>query len=75
MDEKQIIAWAIKGINVEIQELEKTIKQGNKYLLQIERGEAVKTPKTAAEIKSIVAEKTAEMEKLERAKFELTWEK
>lgn len=75
MEDKQIIAWAIKGINVEIQELEKTIKQGNKYLLQIERGESVKTPKTAAEIKSIVAEKTAEMEKLERAKFELTWEK
>ncbi len=75
MEQKEIIAWAIKGINVEIQELEKTIKQGNKYLLQIERGESVKTPKTAAEIKAIVAEKTAEMKKLERAKFELTWEK
>lgn len=75
MDDKQIIAWAIKGINVEIQELEKTIKQGNEYLMKLYRGEPVKTPKSVTEIRNIIAEKKAEMEKLERAKFELTWEK
>ncbi len=74
MEQKQIIEWAIKGLTVEIQELEKAIKQGKQYLLQIERGEKVKTPKSAEEIKQIIADKTAEMEKLEKAKFELTWE-
>lgn len=74
MEHKQIIKWAIKGLTVEIQDLEKTIKQGKQYLLQLERGEKVKTPKTAEEIKQIIEVKTAEIEKLEKLKFSLKWE-
>lgn len=74
MEIKQITDWAIKGINKEIEDLEKSIKQGKQYLLQIERGEKVKTPKSAEEIKQIIEDKTAEIEKLEKLKFSLKWE-
>jgi hypothetical protein len=74
MEKKELIKWAIKGMNAEIEALDADIRQGKKYLAQLERGEAVKTPKTAAEIRQIIDGKAAEMEKLERAKFELKWE-
>lgn len=71
---KDIYEWAIKGLTAEIQELEKTVKQGRRYIEQIERGEKVKTPKTPQEIKAIINEKQAEIEKLEKLKFSLKWE-
>ena len=74
MEEKDLIKWAIKGINAEIEALDASIRKGNEYLLQLYRGEKIKSPKSVTEIRDAIREKTAEKEKLERAKFELTWE-
>ena len=74
MEKKDLIKWAIKGINAEIEALDASIRKGNEYLLQLYRGEKIKSPKSVTEIRNTIREKTAEKEKLERAKFELTWE-
>jgi hypothetical protein len=74
MEKKELINWAIKGINAEIEELDASIRKGNEYLLKLYRGEPVKTKKSVTEIREIIREKKDEMEKLERAKFELKWE-
>lgn len=74
MTDKKILAYALKGITVEIQQLEKEIKQGYKFIEQIENGEKVKTPKTKYEILEIISKKKNEMEILEKEKFEISWQ-
>ena len=74
MNQKDLIAWAVKGIGAEIDGLEKTINQGKQLLLQFERGEKPKTTKTPYEIEQIIREKRAEIEKLSKMRFDLTWE-
>ena len=73
LNEKEILKYAMLGIKVEIEQLEKDIKQGYKYIEQIERGEKVKTPKTKQEILDIVADKKAKMEQLDKQRFEISW--
>lgn len=73
LNEKEILKYAVQGIKVEIEQLEKDIKQGYKYIEQIERGEKVKTPKTKQEILDIVADKKAKMEQLDKQRFEISW--
>lgn len=74
MNEKDLIKWAVKGIAAEIDGLEKTINQGKQLLLQYERGQKPKTPKSPDEIRQIIQEKKAEIERLSKMKFDLTWE-
>lgn len=74
MTEKEILQYAIKGITAEIEQLEKDIKQGYKYIEQIDKGEKVKTPKTKQEILEIIAVKDAEMKRLEKEKFNISWQ-
>lgn len=74
MNEKDLIKWAVKGIMAEIDGLEKTINQGKQLLLQYERGEKPKTTKTPYEIREIIGEKRAEIERLDKMRFDLTWE-
>ncbi len=74
MTEKQILTYAIKGIAAEIEQLEKDIKQGYKFIEQIENGEKVKTPKTKFEILEIITEKDKKMKELEKEKFALSWQ-
>lgn len=74
LDKNKVIEYAIKGVNAEIDELEKAINQGKKFLKQYEEGEKPKTPKTAFEIKKIISKKKEEIEKLEKYKNELKFE-
>lgn len=74
MTDKQIYKYALKGIAAEIEQLEKDIKQGYKFIKQIDNGEKVKTPKTKYEILDIITEKEAEMKKLEKEKFAISWQ-
>ena len=74
MTAKEIYKYALKGITVEIEQLEKDIKQGYKFIEQIDNGEKVKTPKTKFEIQKIIAEKDEQMKKLEKEKFEIKWQ-
>lgn len=70
----QILEYAIKGINAEIDELEKVIHQGNKFLKQYENGEKPKTEKTQYEIHVIIRKKKDEIEKLAKFKDDLKWQ-
>ena len=69
-----MIKFAVKGIDTEIDEREKIINQGNQYLLQISRGQKVKTPLDSQEIRKIIRTKQEEIEVLSRKKFSLKWE-
>lgn len=70
----QILEYAVKGINAEIEQLEKDVKQGYKFIEQIENGEKVKTPKTKYEIYAICRKKKEQIEKLNKERFELSFE-
>lgn len=74
MDNKELTKWAIKGLTAEIDEIEKSVNRGKQFLLQYERGQQPKTPKTPDEIKQIIRDKKAEIEKLDKMRFDLDWE-
>ena len=74
MTHKTILEYAIIGVAKEIDDLEKAINQGKRYLLEYERGEQPKTPKSQHEIKVIIQEKKAEIERLAKIKDDLKWE-
>lgn len=74
MNTTELMKWAVKGLSAEIDELEKTVSQGKRYLLDYEKGGQPKTPKTPDEIRQIIQEKQAEIEKLDKMKFDLKWE-
>lgn len=74
MTDKEVFKFALKGITVEIEQLEKDIKQGYKFIKQIDNGEKVKTPKTKYEILEIIEKKEEEMKDLEKKKFAIKWQ-
>lgn len=74
LEQKQILEYAIKGIAAEIDELEKAVRQGYDLVKKIDNGEKVKTPKTKFEILDIIREKKAEIERLDKERFDLKWE-
>lgn len=74
MKEADLIKWAVKGITAEIDGIEKSINHGKQLLLQYERGQKPKTTKTPNEIREIIQEKKAEIERLARMRFDLQWE-
>lgn len=74
MNTTELMKWAVKGLSAEIDELEKTVNQGKRLLLEYERGQTPTTPKTPDEIRQIIREKQAEIEKLDKMKFNLKWE-
>ena len=74
MNQTELMKWAIKGLMAEIDGIEKAVNQGKQYLLQYEKGQQPKTPKTPDEIRQIIGEKKAEIERLYKMKQDLTWE-
>lgn len=74
MKKEKVIEYAIIGINALIEDSENTIRKGRGYLDKIEKGEPVKTDKSISEIKRIIREHQAKIEKLQNEKFELDWE-
>ena len=74
MNEKDLYKWAIVGLRAEIDKLEKDINRGKRLLLEYERGQQPKTTKTPQEIKEVIAEKRAEIERLDKERFNLSWE-
>lgn len=74
LDNKKIIEYAMKGITVEIEELEKTVKQGYKYIELIENGEKVNTKKSKYEILDICRDANEKIKQLEKEHFELKWQ-
>ena len=73
MSEYDIYKWAIKGLQAEIDKLEKEILIGKRYLTEYENGGNPKTPKTPSEIKEIIKSKQEEIEKLDKQRFDISW--
>ena len=73
LNEKQILEYAVKGITAEIEKLEKTVREGNALVKKIDNGEKVKATKTRFEIVEVIREKKAEIERLDKERFNLTW--
>lgn len=75
MTNEKLVAYAIKGINAEIEELEKAVKKGRQYIAAIDNGEEkIKTTKTKFELREIVQEKQNEIEELTKYKAQLLWD-
>ena len=74
LSQKQILEFAVKGIAADIEKLEKALREGNALIHKIENGEQVKTTKTKYEIAEIIREKKAEIEKLDKQRFALSWQ-
>ena len=68
-----MVEFAIQGVTAEIDKLEKTVNQGKQFLAQYENGQQPKTQKTPQEIKTIIQEKKAEIEKLLKIKNNYKW--
>lgn len=75
MERKELLEWAIKGITTEISELEKTIRKGEKYLEEYQKGKQPGTKKSPEEIKKIIFEKKKQIEILDKKRFNLSWER
>lgn len=75
MERKELLKWAIKGLSAEIDELEKTIRKGEKYLDEYRKGKQPKSKKTPDEIKNIIKEKKKQIESLDKKRFDLSWER
>lgn len=73
LEQKQILEYAIIGVSKEIDDLEKAVNRGKQFLLQYERGQKPKTPKSPQEIKEIIQKKRVEIEKLADIKNEMKW--
>lgn len=75
IDEKIIKEYAIKGLTNEIQELDRKIRKGCKYLDERANGNKVdKSPLTDYELNAKVNELIKEMKKLEDMKNQIKWE-
>lgn len=75
MEQKELLEWAIKGLYAEIQELEKTVQKGEKYLEEYQKGKQTGTKKSPEEIKKIISEKKKQIEILDKKRFDLSWER
>ena len=74
MRNEELVKWAVKGIEAEIEKLEKDVFKGLNLLKDIDEGKPIKSPKTRFEISAIVSEKRIQIEELGKAKAELQWE-
>ena len=74
LSQKQILEFAVKGITAEIEKLEKTVREGNALIQKIDNGEQVKAKASRYEIVEIIREKKAEIEKLDKERFALSWQ-
>ena len=74
MKDYEIYKWAVKGLRAEIDKLEKDVNTGKQFLAEYEKGGKPKTPKSPQEIQEIIQKKKAEIEELDKKRFNLEWE-
>lgn len=74
LGQKQILEYAVKGINKDIEELDKAARKGGQMIDAYYKGETLKTKLPIYEIENIYREKKAEIEKLDQMKNELKWQ-
>lgn len=74
MKDYEIYKWAVKGLRAEIDKLEKDVNTGKRFLAEYEKGGQPKTPKTPYEIQELIKQKKAEIEELDKKRFNLDWQ-
>lgn len=72
LNQKEILKYAVKGLELEIDKLDKDIKKAKQMIEKLENGE--KVAKTKPELIAILTKKIDEKEKLEKEKFEIEWQ-
>lgn len=75
MERKELLSWAIRGLYAEIQEFERSIRVGEKYLNEYRNGKQPRTKKSPEEIEKIILEKKKQIETLDKKRFNLSWER
>ena len=70
-----LMEYAVKGINADIDKLERSIRRGHQLLKDIESGIAHPTSKQPDEIRKVIFEKKAEIEHLKRLESDIEWQK
>ena len=73
LTKKELIEYAIKGIDADIGKIERSIRRGENLLLAIEKGIS-QSNKTPLEIKQSIQKKKAEVEHLTFTVMKLKWE-
>lgn len=71
---EELVDFACKGIRSEIEENEKTIREGNELIRRIENGQKVKTKLTIPEIRAVMKEAAERIEELGKKRFDYNWE-
>ena len=74
LNQIDILDFAIKGVNADIEKLEQSIKKGRNLLKEYENGVTFKTKKTPYEIQEVIQKKKAEIEDLKQIENELQWQ-
>lgn len=74
LNQKQLIEYAIKGVNADIDKIERSIRRGENLLEAKEKGIAPYSDKTPLEIKQTIQKKKAEVEHLTFTVMKLKWE-
>ena len=73
--ERNLLEYAIKGLNKDIEDLDNKIRKGNRYIEARLKGEKIdKSPLSLEELRQKVEELKKEMERLENMKDEIKWD-
>lgn len=73
MTEKEILKYAIIGLESEIDKLENSLNVGRMFLKEYENGGNPKTPKKPYELEKIISDKKVQIKELNEKLFELKW--
>lgn len=73
MNQKQILEYAIKGINGDIEKLDTQLRKGQKMIEQYYKGEQIKSKLPIYEIENTCKKLRTEIENLEKQKDDLKW--
>lgn len=74
LNQYELLAFAVKGVNADIEKLEKSVKHGKQLLKDYEETGTSKTSKTPYEVQQLIQMKKSEIEDLQEIEKELKWQ-
>lgn len=74
MKKEELVKWAIRGLRAEMNDCEKIMERGYRYLRQMENGESVPTDMSVSEIMVLIKMYHDQIEKLSMEIYNLKWE-
>ena len=74
MKKEELVKWAIRGLRAEMNDCEKIMERGYKYLRKIEEGESVPTDMSVSEIMVLIKMYHDQIENLSMEIYNLKWE-